>query len=377
MEDRLRGLIDGNRPENRSKWAVEWKSQGKKVMGVLCTYVPEEIISAAGVLPWRVTGTWEEAAPNAALYRPEMTCRYCSHVLESVLTGDLDFLDGVVTTQIDDDFKRLWDVLDYIKKPPFAYIMYLPHKISKTCLRMWNSVVLEFKEAVEEFADIKITDDELHRQIEIYNTMRGLLRKVYELGKREAPPLTGAEILGLTTTARVMPKEEFNKELESLLPYIEKRRASFKEIRPRLLLGGEYLDNPAYVQLVEDSGAAVVMNEFDTGSKYFWSDVNASKAGPLEAIADRYMNRPETTTSRMNHWKEQFAQLMKWIKEFNVDGIIELRQLYSLPLDYRFFFFKKKFEDADISYLSVSREYHLSHVGMLRTRFEAFIEMID
>jgi len=63
MENRLQALVDANKPENRSKWAVEWRRQGKRVMGMLCSNVPEEIISAAGVLPWRITGTWMKRLP--------------------------------------------------------------------------------------------------------------------------------------------------------------------------------------------------------------------------------------------------------------------------------------------------------------------------
>ncbi len=62
MEERLKKLIDGNKPENRNNWALEWKKQGYKVVGLLDTYVPEEIIAAAGMLPWRISGSWEASA---------------------------------------------------------------------------------------------------------------------------------------------------------------------------------------------------------------------------------------------------------------------------------------------------------------------------
>ncbi len=375
MESRLNALINANQPENRQKWALEWKGQGKKVIGLLCVYVPEEIISAAGVLPWRITGTWEESTPRASIYRPEMTCRYCSHVLESVLSGQLGFLDGVATTQVDDDFKRLWDVLNYINKPPFQHIMYLPHTVSKTTLDMWNKSVSGLVGAMEKFAGKKITDDDILEQIEIYNKMRGLLHRLYEMRKRETPPLTGAEFLGITTAARIMPKEVFNQELEALLPYIQTREPAVKNNKPRLLLCGEFLDNPDYVKVVEDTGAIVVMDELDTGSKYFCELVGDSPNTPLERLADRYMNRPGL--SRMGDWRGQANQIISWAKEYDVQGIVELRQLYSLPLDYRSFYLSKTLQDVGVPYLSINREYHPSHIGMLSTRIEAFTEMIN
>lgn len=375
MENRLKALVDGNKPENRTKWAMEWKKQGKEVMGLLCSNVPEEIISAAGVLPWRITGTWREAAPLAAVYRPEMTCRYCSHVLESVLTGELDFLDGLATTQLDDDFKRLWDVLHYLNKPPFTYIMYFPHSSTKTTFRMWVKSVSEFKEAIEEWAGVEITEEELRHQTEVYNTMRTLLMRVYELRKKESPAVTGAESLGITTAARIMPRDEFNKELGALLPYLEKRKAAFKQTRPRILMLSEYLDHLGYVELVESAGSAVVTDDFDTGFRYFADRVDTSQNNLWEALASRYINRPGS--ARMVDWNKQAKQLLKMIEEFDVAGVIELKQLYSLPLAYRFFVMKARFTEAGVRYISLDREYHLAHLGMLRTRIEAFLEMIE
>jgi benzoyl-CoA reductase subunit C len=374
MEDRLKALIDANKPANRTKWAMEWKKQGRKIVGLLDTYVPEEVVAAAGMLPWRISGTWEEAAPQAAIYRPEMTCRYCSHVLESVLTGDLDYLDGVACVQLDDDVKRLWDVLHYIDKPQQNHIMYLPHSCSETTLQWWNQSVMELKQVMEDWGGVKITEEALADQIEIFNKMRGLLKRVYELRKREVPALTGAEVLGITTAARVMPREEFNKELEALIPYLENRTGAFKNTTPRILMSGEFLDHPGYVELVESCGAAVVMDEFDTGAKYFWDLIDDTCDNPWKAVAKRYLDRPGL--SRMVDWTDQTDQIKRWVKEFNVQGIVELKQLYSLPLAYRYFIMKQRMKDAGIPYTSLDREYHLAQVGMLRTRVEAFIEMI-
>jgi len=375
MEEKFQTLIHSNDPENRNKWALEWKEQGHKVIGLLDIYVPEEIISAAGLLPWRITGTWDAAVPRAAVHRPSMTCRYCTHVLESFMNGDLDFVDGLVTTQIDDDFKRLYDVLNYIDKPGFLHIMYLPHTTSKTTLDMWKKSVNSFKEAIETYSGNKIDPDELQRQVLIYNKMRALLREVYELRKREVPALTGAEALGLTSAARIMPRELFNEQLEQLIPYLNERKIEKSDGKPRIFMGGEWLDHPGYVRLVENAGATVVMDEFDTGSQYFWDIVYDTSDDLLGALAKRYMMRPGL--SRMAQWEMQANRNLAWMNEFNADGVVELRSLYSLPLDYRYLFMRKIYDNNNIFYLSLNREYHLSGQGMLQTRIEAFLEMVE
>lgn len=373
MEDKLQILINSNQPENRSQWALDWKKQGKRVFGLLDIYVPEEIVSAGGLLPWRITGTWNEAVPRASMHRPSMTCRFCTHVLESFMNGELDFIDGMATTQIDDDFRRLWDVLAYIKKPDFAHIVYLPHTVSPTTFGMWRKSVLEFKDVMESYTGRKISADDLLAQIKIYNRMRSLLRDVYGLRKREVPALTGAEMLGITTAARIMPRDLFTSTLESLLPYLKERKVKDTAGKLRIFMGGEWLDHPGYLKLVENSGAIVVMDEFDTGAQYFWDDVDET-GDPLEALTKRYITRPGL--ARMAQWEMQADRNLKWIKDFKADGVVELRSLYSLPLDYRYLFMRKKYDVAKVPYLSINREYHLSQEGMLRTRVEAFLEMI-
>jgi benzoyl-CoA reductase/2-hydroxyglutaryl-CoA dehydratase subunit BcrC/BadD/HgdB len=45
-----------NRTFPQTEHILQHKREGKKVFGWLCTYVPEEIIHAAGILPVRITG---------------------------------------------------------------------------------------------------------------------------------------------------------------------------------------------------------------------------------------------------------------------------------------------------------------------------------
>ena len=78
----------------------------------------------------------------------------------------------------------------------------------------------------------------------------------------------------------------------------------------------------------------------------------------------------------MAQWEMQAKRNLAWIKEYNAGGVVELRSLYSLPLDYRYLYMRKKYDSESVPYLSINREYHLSQEGMLRTRIEAFLEMI-
>ena len=372
-EKRLKRLVEAGQETNRFNWAREWKTQGKKVIGLVDAYIPEEIIYAAGALPWHIFGTWRQNVPLASVYRPPNTCRYCAHVLESFMSGQLDFLDGAVGSDWDDDRRVLWSQWTHLKLMSFRHQLHVPVKDSGISRLEFTANVAGLKKGVEEFCGVKITDQALAEAIGVYNKMRSLLTRVYEMKKRDVPPLTGAETLGLTTAALVMPKDEYITELETLLPYLETRRPAMANLRPRLLVSADRLDNPAYIALIEDAGALVAMDDMDTGSRYFWKEVSVN-GDPVAALAERYLSRP--ACPRMLFWKGQVSQMIEWVKEWKIDGVVNFTLSYSYPRVFGTPYLRDQLEAAGIPLITIQREYYLGSVGQLRTRVEAFTEIL-
>lgn len=373
QEERLRTLLEAGQEPNRFKWAKAWKEQGKKVIGLLDSYIPEEVIYAAGAMPWHIMGTWRQNVGMASIYRPPNTCRYCAHVLESLLAGELDFLDGVIGSDWDDDRRRLFDQWTHLQKSDYRYILHVPVVDSELTRHNFTEKVEELRASLEKFLGVRITESSLNQAIEKYNHMRSLLMKVYELKKKERPPLTGAETLGLTTAAMIMPKDEYIKEVEALLPYLETREAPAKTFRPRLLVSSERLDNPAYITTIEEAGALVAMDDLDTGSRYFWRQIETNRE-PVAAIAQRYLLRPPCP--RMLFWDRQVKQVIEWAREWKIDGVINFAQRYSYPRLFGIPYFRDQMAEAGIPFITIDRAYHLENVGQIQTRAEAFVETI-
>jgi benzoyl-CoA reductase subunit C len=375
MENELKELVQANSEANRATWAREWKQGGGKVIGTLCSYVPEEVIQAAGMLPWRVSGTWRENVPRALAYRPVNSCPYCTHVLETVLSGELDFLDGVITTSRDQDVIRLVDVWRSLGKTMLTAYMYLPHHDSRLARQQFAREIRKLARSLEEFSRVSITEESLSQAIAENIKTRRLLTRVYELRKRPVPPLSGAETLGIVTANTIMPKDRFNKKLEAILPYLEKRQAPVKRTRPRLLVSGDLLDNTAYLDLIEGLGCVICMDDLDTGSRYFWGEVKPFQNDLFEALSNGYLDRP--AGPHMYSWQKQLAQVIQWVRDFDVDGVIELVLISSQSRQMRKPFFRDTLQKAGIRNISLTREYHLANVGQLSTRVQAFLEMVQ
>jgi benzoyl-CoA reductase subunit C len=382
MENELRNLCSLGNEANRANFAKQWKKEGKKVVGILCSYVPEEIIHAAGMLPWRIFGTWRASTPLADEWRRPHMCLYCNHVLESLLSGELDFLDAVVATDWDQELVRLWDVWKYIGETPSTFIIDVPIVNSGNAVRYFAKQVEVLYQGIEKMAGHRVLEESLRHSIAVYEKTRSLIRHLYELRKAEVPPLSGTELLGITTSALLMPKEEFNSQLEALLPYIEQRKIKLNKNRPRLLVSSDRLDNPEYLKVVEESGCLVAMDDLDTGSRHFWCHVDTASVGPLSTreelitrLASRYLMQP--ASPRMMNWQEQVWQVAEWVREFNIQGVLELSQGYSRYREFRTHFFKHSLETQGIPMMSFRREYHLAHVGQLKTRVGAFVEILE
>jgi benzoyl-CoA reductase/2-hydroxyglutaryl-CoA dehydratase subunit BcrC/BadD/HgdB len=296
-------------------------------------------------------------------------------VLQSLLDGDMDFLDGVVATTWEQDIIRLWDVWLHLGKTKFAHILHLPHCSSEETIKYYAGEIAEFVTAVQGLAGREITGTDLGHAIEVCNRRRSLVLEVYELRKREVPPLSGAEMVGLTVAGTLMPVEEFNRELEELLPYINGRRASLPSLTPRILVSSDFADNPEYVEAVENAGCVVAMDDFDTGSRYYADLVETDGQDPVAALAQRYLGRPGP--ARMVAWQSQIEQAAGWVKDFNVHGVIELAQRYSRSREMRRPFFLDRMKQIGVQAISLEREYIPSNMAQIRNRVQAFLEMVE
>ncbi|MGD9393602.1 MAG: 2-hydroxyacyl-CoA dehydratase family protein [Dehalococcoidia bacterium] len=372
MEDKLKQLVSAGDPKNRTKWAQEWQKQGKKVIGVLDNLVPEEVIYAAGMLPWRIQGTRQGDVSRAMFYRYFRANSFLNHVMESLIEGELDFLDGMVCSDYDEDFVHFRDYWQHLSKKPFTYFLEVPHLDNEKARKRFTTKIREFIGAIGEFAKMKVDDNKLRDAIAVYDKSYTLLKKLYELRKKEVPPVTGGEAMAIVNAAMVMPRDEFNKKLEELMPYLETRKANVKHTHPRLLLSSDQLDNPAYVDLVEEAGCLVVMDDMDNGSRYCW-ETTGDGGDPAQALAARYI---KNQSPRMFDWRGQEKQLVKWVKEFNIDGVLELLDWYDYPREFRRPFLERWLKEEGIPSMSFERDYHLANAGQLKTRIGAFLEIV-
>jgi benzoyl-CoA reductase subunit C len=365
-----------NRTFPKTKEILDYKAQGKKVFGWLCTYVPEEVIHAAGALPVRITGYSQEMEledGNAYLYINN--CSFSRSCLQLGLRKEYDFLDGVVGGSTCDGARRLFDLWRYYLKPPFYQVLTVPRKSHERAHQLYYSQVEDFKKHLEEYLEITITDEALLHSIQVFNDSRFLLKELYELRKLDEPLITGQETMEVLNASFRMVKEQFNASLRELISDL-KQQNSGNRPKARLMLIGSVMNNPEFIKSIEELGVIVVTDELCTSTRY-WSDpvVLEGAKNPLEAISRRYLNN--FPCARMYPGTERFDRIVKLAREARVDGIISETIRYCVPYAHDIPLLSDRLKAENIPLLTLDVEYGTSGSGQIRTRVQAFLEMVE
>jgi benzoyl-CoA reductase subunit C len=365
-----------NRTFPKTREIMEFKAQGKKVFGWLCTYVPEEVIMAAGALPIRITGYNQEMEledGNAYLYINN--CSFSRSCLQLGLRKEYDFLDGVIGGSTCDGARRLFDLWRYYLKPPFFQVLTVPRKTHERAQELYCTQVEELKKNLEEFMGVKITDEMLLKAVGVMNESRSLLKELYELRKLDRPLISGEETQEVLNCSFRMPKEQYNLYLKELIADLKKNGAGHKA-KARLMLIGSVMTNPEFIKSIEELGVIVVTDELCTSTRY-WSDpvVLEGAKSPLEAISRRYLSN--FPCARMYPSTERFDRIVRLAREARVDGIISETIRYCVPYAHDIPLLSDRLKAEGIPLLTLDIEYGTSGSGQIRTRVQAFLEMVE
>lgn len=369
MIDRFREIV-----ESRHQYAQDWKKKtGNKVIGYLCTSVPEEIIYAADMLPVRMMGSHEPSSISDS-HIAWIYCPHCRDVLAEGLKGRYKYLDGVVNGYGCNHMRQvLWSWRRHMPTP-FLHHIYIPYYIqqepAKACLL---EVFKKFKEALEQWSGTTISEESLDRAIRVYNKNRQLLRQVYETNKDDNPPLSGVEMMDIMLAGMYMDKEEHNQLLEQSLAELPGRDIG-NDSKVRLMLIGSVFEDRSLMQLIESLGGKVVIDDLCTGSRYFWEEIVPGE-DRLYALVDRCINKPRCPVRDLQA-DVRIARIKQLIDDYNVQGIITIQQRFCDPMEYDITNMRPVFEEIGIRTLSLELDI-INPAGQFSTRIEAFLEMFQ
>ncbi|MFQ5826284.1 MAG: 2-hydroxyacyl-CoA dehydratase, partial [Dehalococcoidia bacterium] len=315
--------------KNRHQYAREWKERtGGRVLGYFCTYVPEELVYAAGVLPVRILGSHEpQEVTERHIY--SMYCPFCRDCLAQGLLGRYDYLDGVAMANTCLHIRQTFESWHTHVTPSYGYHINMPAKVHSPWAKPFLRGELgHFKRSLEDWTGNAITDQALDGAIEAYNANRQLLHRIYEMRREDNPPIGGAEAMEMVVSSQFTDKREHNQHLERALEELS-RSPRNGEGGIRLMLVGSEDDDTEMVRLTESLGATVVVDDHCTGTRYFWNDV-LPDGDRLSALASRYLARPPCPEKDLEE-RLRWPHILKLAQDYRVQGALLIQQKFCDP----------------------------------------------
>ena len=362
--------------ENRHEYAGNWKKKtGGKVMGYFCTYVPEEILYAADVLPVRILGSHEPQSVTEP-YLFAMYCPFCRDCLAQGLEGRYDYLDGIMIAQSCIHIRQTYYSWEHHLPRELNYYLAMPHNVhnKKAALPFLRKEYETFIQAVEKWVGKKITDEDLDRGIEIVNRNRRLMKQVYETRKMPEPPVSGEECMYMVVSSQLAHKEQHSDIVEGVLTNELDGRTVANDDAVRLMMVGSENDDIEFVKLVESVGGIIVADDHCTGSRYFWGEVVPGE-DRLSAIAERYIDRTPCPTK---DWptRFRFEMIKTFIQDYDVKGVILIQQKFCDPHELDFPALRAMLDEIGVKSLTLEFDVTVP-LGPIRVRVEAFLETLS
>jgi len=356
------------------------KDSGIKIIGYTPGgYMPEELLEAAGAIPvGLIRGGDPEPVAISGAYIPRFIDTFCRSQIGYYISGESVFykmIDLLVSAVTDVNIKAIADCFDFYTDVP-VYRMGIPHGKTELGYDYYLEGLGLFQKRIEDFTGNKIKDSVLKEKIEVYNRMRELLEEIGDLRKQESPPISGRDFMKLNHATFIGDSATMVEILEALCKELKGAGETGKKGRRILLTGSTMADGDSKIyDLIEETGASVVIEEFAEGLRHYWQRVNVN-GDLLDALADRYFRR-RVPPPFFRPSRERLDFVVELAKDFKVDGVIWYQLLYRDCYDLETFYFPKILkEGADLNFLKIQSDYDAAETGPMRTRVETYIESL-
>lgn len=350
-----------------------WRDRGGKVIGHFQVNFPEEIVHAAGLLPFKVRGAPVEAVHADSRFGSYL-CSILKSSLELALSNTVE-LEMFVTHPICDAARNLAAVWGRNVSYP-CQILYLPQNPnSPHAIIYLRGEYDRLKRGVEEISGAPLTDEALRRSINLFNENRRLLRELYEI-KSTTPWLVSAdEAYVLVALAGLLPREEHNELLETLLPQI-RARAKRKQDKIRVVFEGGFCEQPPLDMIRAIARSCyVVDDDLLIGLRWLLSDVSLV-GDPLLNLAAAYLENSSYSPVQHDLRKPKEQMLLARIRSARADAAILTAAKMCEPGLEEQVAYGRALDEAGIPYFVGEFEENMTSFDSMEIQLETFVENI-
>lgn len=367
----------------RIRELLDEKKAGRKIIGSYCVYVPEEIVLAGNATLVGLCAGADFAMEEAEKLLPRNTCALIKSTFgfkQGKVCPYLEASDMVVGENTCDGKKKAYEALDALV--PNLYVMDLPQMKTSQGRALLKAEYQQFRQTVEKLSGVTIDASRLKESIEVVNDKRRAVHRLSRLRQADPTPISGVDALLANQVYFYDNPRRFTDSLNKICDELEQRIADRKGVfpagTPRILISGCPMAVPNWKLpwVVETSGAAIVGEESCVGERGTRNLVDASGTtveSLMDAIVDRYF---QVDCAIFTPNPDRLKHVEEMVKMYKADGVIHYGLQFCQPYLMEAIPMAEALKTNGIPTLRIETDYSMEDVGQLRTRVEAFIEML-
>jgi benzoyl-CoA reductase/2-hydroxyglutaryl-CoA dehydratase subunit BcrC/BadD/HgdB len=290
----------------------------------------------------------------------------------------VELTDLIVGETTCDGKKKAYEVFQNITGK--VYVMEIPNMKNEESKKLWHAEVVKFKETLEAITGKTIDVGGLKKGALLVNGKRRALQRLSRLRAADPAPISGLDALLINQVSFYDDPVRFTQMTNKLCDELEERTQQKIGVSPkgarRVLISGSPMAIPNWKlhSIIEGSGAVVVGEESCVGERNFRDllDENFSTVDEaLQKMADRYL---EIDCACFTPNDERLENIKSMTQRLHADGVIHYALQFCTP--YMMEAYKVEKALGKVPFMRMETDYSMEDVGQLKTRVEAFLEML-
>ena len=362
-------------------YAREWKvaEDGRKVVGYMPVYVPNEIIHAAGMLPIGILGGGDamEVIHGDAYYQSYI-CRIPRSTVELGIMKNLDFVDGMLFPSICDVIRNLSGVWKLLFPEVYARYFDTPQNFrSDIGGEFYKNDLQELREGLEKLGGREITDDDLRNSIQVYNENRDWVRKVYQFRSDQPWKVPASEVYLLMRAGEILTPENHTQMMKDYLAAVENEERRMKD-NCRVVLNGSFCEQPplGLVKSIELAGCYVVDDDYMMINRMITEDI-PTDGDPLLNLSEAFLKHSLDLASKFEPSEEKKGKfIVELVRARGAEGVIFSAPSFCDPALLDQPMLAHVLDDANIPYISFQYAENSGQMQPIREQAGTFADSI-
>ena len=355
-----------------------YKAEGKKVIGVLPYYAPEELVYAAGMVPMGIWGSNNKTIALAKEYCATFYCTIAQLALEMLLDGTLDDLDGLITPTICDTLRPMSQNCRVAMegKLPCIFLAHPQNRKPSFGLQFTMDQYNHIKAELEKISGAPITDEALRGAIKVMNRNRAARREFVKLAGQHPEAISAVNRSAVLRAAWFMEPVAYSEKLEALNAELAALPASQWKGR-KVVTSGIICDNPKLLQIFDDNQIAIAADDVAHESRAIRVDA-AETGDPMMALAQQFADQDYDVLlyDEFSNQNRRADFVVDMVKKSGAQGLVLFMQQFCDPEEMEYPYLKKALDDAGIPHLRLGIDQQMRDFGQASTAIQAFADVL-